>query len=320
MIIAGIDEAGYGPVLGPLVVACCAVETPSGEELPCLWKRLSRMAGKSRDKRGQKLHINDSKQVYSPTAGLKELERAVLCLIEQAHTRPACLDDVLGAIDPTLLASIGRYKWYANTLDACFPVECDPAAFMISSNAWRIECDKAGTRCVHYSAHVMLEGEFNDMVARTRNKASASFNLVARHIDAMLRRFGGQDLVIVCDRQGGREHYGHLLRVMFEDWALEITSESEKRAEYRLVNGPRSARIIFCEKAESIALPVAAGSMLAKYVRESLMHRFNRYWQQHLPTLAPTAGYYTDGWRFLRDIEPVRTRLGVRDGELIRSR
>jgi ribonuclease HII len=86
------------------------------------------------------------------------------------------------------------------------------------------------------------------------------------------------------------------------------------------VQADRQVRIVFCEKAESIALPVAAASMLAKYTREALMHRFNRYWQQHMPDLSPTAGYYTDGWRFLREIQDVRAKLGVRDGELIRSR
>ena len=45
------------------------------------------------------------------------------------------------------------------------------------------------------------------------------------------------NLVIFCDRQGGRGHYGHLLRLMFEDWAMEIVCEtiSDKggRSEYR---------------------------------------------------------------------------------------
>ena len=33
--------------------------------------------------------------------------------------------------------------------------------------------------------------------------------------------------MIVCDRQGGREHYGHLLRLMFEEWALEVNREHD---------------------------------------------------------------------------------------------
>ena len=79
-------------------------------------------------------------------------------------------------------------------------------------------------------------------------------------------------------------------------------------------------RIIFTEKAEMQAMPVAIASMLCKYLRECLMHRFNRFWKTHLPDLTPTAGYYNDGERFLRDIAIKRTELGIRDEDLVRSR
>ena len=57
-------------------------------------------------------------------------------------------------------------------------------------------------------------------------------------------------------------------------------------------------------QAEERHLPVALASMFAKYVRELLMGAFNHYWQQVVPGLRPTAGYYTDAMRFLADIDP----------------
>ena len=46
--------------------------------MPCVWGRLKRYVSHNRSKTGRKLHVNDSKLVYSPSGGLKELERSVL--------------------------------------------------------------------------------------------------------------------------------------------------------------------------------------------------------------------------------------------------
>ena len=87
---------------------------------------------------------------------------------------------------------------------------------------------------------------------------------------------------------------------------------------YRLDRAGTELTVSFTTEAEAAHLPVALASMIAKYVRELLMLRMNRFFRGHLPELKPTAGYYEDGRRFVRDIEPVIETLGVDRGSLVR--
>src|SRR5258708_1498851 len=110
MILAGMDEAGYGPLLGPLVVGCCAFELPETDHLaplPCVWKRLRKLVSKTRPRNDRKIHINDSKAVYSPSIGIGRLERALLALAYSADLCGPGMGAFLEQVCPEVVDELG---------------------------------------------------------------------------------------------------------------------------------------------------------------------------------------------------------------------
>jgi ribonuclease HII len=93
----------------------------------------------------------------------------------------------------------------------------------------------------------------------------------------------------------------------FPDRELRIIEETPQRSAYKLNHNGTSWTFDFAVEADQHRLPVALASMTAKYVREVLMTQFNAYWRQDAPQVAPTAGYYTDAKRFLKEITPLMT-------------
>ena len=58
--------------------------------------------------------------------------------------------------------------------------------------------------------------------------------------------------------------------------------------------------------------------MAAKLARELCMKRLNDYFRSHAPELKPTAGYYGDARRFLRETSGLRKKLGIANGAFVR--
>jgi len=163
----------------------------------------------------------------------------------------------------------------------------------------------AGVSALDLGAAVVFEDRFNRMVAATRSKARCEWTFIAGHLMAIFQRYREHRPYVVVDRQGGRSHYTEGLSLLFDGARIEVRCETPLLSEYLIDAGDGSMVVSFAAASEERHLPVALASMTAKYLREVLMMRFNAFWRSHAPQLKPTAGYATDGRRFLRDIKPV---------------
>ncbi len=113
-ILAGIDEAGFGPTLGPLVVSGVAFQVPDRQLGQCLWKTLRATCGKKVTKTPRRLVIADSKKLYKSRGGLGALERAALVMLAVRGHRPTTWRALLDAVAPDAGELLEQYPWYAN--------------------------------------------------------------------------------------------------------------------------------------------------------------------------------------------------------------
>lgn len=372
LIYAGIDEAGYGPMLGPLCVGLTVFEVPitkpgaaetedraadseatarvpgasdapgssggGARKAPDLWSTLrGAVCREPREAKTGRIAVNDSKRLKlandwsaPPWAPSEPSARSPLLHLERGVLAFAAASGASGAgdtprSDGELFERLGTrlepHPWYEG--DALpLPLACEEADLRMRLNTLRSVLAATGVRVVAVRARVVGEAAFNAGCERTGSKGAVNFEAAASLLREVWSRAGGPTPPggprVVFDRHGGRTSYGGLLAHALEGAEVETLEESERASRYRVREAGgrgreaggegREATVIFQPKADAAHLPVALASMVAKYLRELAMARFNRHFCGRASSLTPTAGYVGDARRWLRDAAPVITR------------
>ncbi len=311
MILAGIDEAGYGPVLGPLCVGMAALRV-EGDEPPDLWEALGRAVSRKPDAKGR-IAVADSKALKLSNDSktrhpLVHLERGVLAFL--ATLDRVCADDA--QLMEALGVELPGHACYS-VEPLALPLGSTSGQIAIAGNQLRRACADAGVRVLGVRARTIGEEAFNAIVEHKGSKAETTLAAIGMHLRDLLeiQRCEGEQVHLVCDRLGGRQAYGKTLSALFSEagvsaW-VDVLEESPECSAYRVRHEHGLVRVEFRVEGEKDWLPTALASMAAKLTRELTMARFNRYWSARLTELKPTAGYYTDAQRWLADAQAILT-------------
>jgi len=318
--IIGVDEAGYGPNLGPLVMTLTACRIPDEQVGRCLWKLLDGGVRKNADPADERLLIDDSKVVHSRNRGLTGLERGVLAALWRGGLESTlCLADLLTWLCPPSLDGIKAEFWYTGASQV--PCQTGLEELAPAMRHFDRVCGENGVGLWQVRSVVVTTPRFNAIVDRGGSKGLVLAEALAHLLKQQLEQTPGDDaLDFFIDKHGGRNRYSAQIQHALPGGMVVAHQESLERSHYQVLGLGREIRLTFQPRADGEHFCVALASMASKYLRELLMREFNRFWQAQVPGLIPTAGYPTDSVRFLEAIRPAVTRLGLSEASLWRKK
>ena len=329
-IVAGIDEAGLGPLLGPLTLGVCALRVPEHALDP--WTELAHVASASIDDDAAKFVVADSKVVFTRNPrGARRLERTVLGFLAARQRFPALAQDArafLRAIERMERSAL-EDEFFADELDARLPRHAEPGALLLDATALADGLRSRAIELVELRTTALTPRALNASFAETDNKSRTHWLATRALLHDLWTRFAADPalpLDVVVDRQGGRMHYAAALEEAFPRARVVLVSETAPLSAYRVEepatgrSSARSMHIAFREKAEHASFAVALASCAAKFSRELSMDAFNAWFSKRDPKLLPTAGYVEDGRRWLADAAAVVERERIPAEHLVRNR
>lgn len=314
LYVIGVDEAGYGPNLGPLALGASIWQVPEAIDLTSFAVQLEphfqakRWQGSDRK---PFVPLGDSKQLYQSGGSTDSLGIGVISLLQNARSSPAIAAPCLWSellqhcnclkLQPRVHQEL--LPWYTE-LTALPSMPWRDAATMFAGIAKQgladLDIDFEG-----FQARLVDELLFNQGLKQFGSKGKLLSLTTLQLVKDVMECLTMRDVVgieVYCDRHGGRSKYLELLHSLFDDLFFWIESETPKESCYRAEWKGCPLRIRFTVGGDRFP-PTAAASMIAKWLREVSMDHFNAFWQKRITSLKPTAGYPVDAKRFIHDLK-----------------
>lgn len=315
-LVIGVDEAGYGPSMGPLTICATAWRVPIGLNASEMTGMLEpEFLAKPIKRNSAHIPIGDSKKIHRDGFAVEGLILGSRFLSFAIDGKvPGEWDTQIATFAMQDWSRLSTIPWYAKrvstheqVLDSNFP---DQAKYFEAATK---KTKSKAIQLVGVRMRIFDEIEFNRQVDRTGNKSTLLSEASLGLVKQVILELGAKDeaVEVYCDKHGGRNRYQALLTYGFDEEWFEIELESRACSRYFANWGGHEMRIQFKVDGDSI-FPSAAASIVAKWTREEMMNRLNGFWQsKFMGEIRATAGYYVDALRFANQIDGLAKQLGL---------
>jgi ribonuclease HII len=307
--VAGVDENGLGPRLGPLTVTGVVVRTASE-------------AGYRRATRAPKgklgVRIGDSKELvsYGQNALGEAWARVLARRAGLAAETPAQLFRSLSIESEEEL----RRPCPNHVADQCWPL-AEPGFASDDTLIALVERDvdtlaAGGVDLLRPFVAITCTKRLNEAAALGVSRFTIDLHSMERLVCRM-HKFVGAPVLATCGKVGGIDKYAGYFGPLAG--RLHVTLEEGRRiSAYRF---PELGEISFLRDADASHLVVCIASLVGKWVRDALTSRIVRHYQGLVPDLPDASGYHDPvTTRFIRATELVRSARNVPDDCFVRNR